>query len=167
MPNSFYRYIRPVKFDEKRLELNTMPTGGICFRFDENKSAGLTFSFARCAFGDHFNKDVARAIADRRMDALMSDDRLWCIASVPYSDKVDVLVPSVIQRCEQWYPATETHFLVAHYMALEWKGLAQQLRKLVVHNQREHEKAAAFITANKALELSEVYAKMMARPKNA
>jgi hypothetical protein len=51
-------------------------------------------------------------------------------------------------------------------MSMEWKGLADQLRKLVAHNERERQKGAAFITAARALELAAAYEEKMGGTQN-
>jgi len=159
---SFYRYLRPVRFDTSRLEFNTLPNGGVCLRFDENEWAGLTFSAARCHEDDHFNKGVARKIADSRMAVIKNDPRLLEAASIPYvTEDTNDLAALVIDRCEQWQPSPETHTLVSHYLSIEWKGLAQQLFKLLLQNSQEREKGAAFITAAHALELAAAYQERM------
>lgn len=128
---TFYRYIRPVKFDEKRLELITQQTGGICLRFELLDKGDRFFTYSRCHPEDHFKKDVARRVADERAEAARTDERLLeAMRGLPDNQNTDLMVHSVIKKCRSWAPSPGTHPVIERYMSDEWKGFADALEKL-------------------------------------
>ncbi len=142
--NHFYRYVRPLRLDEKRFELRPIPHGGICLRFEELPEGDLFFTYSRCHSREFFNKDVARVIADDRAVGARSDVRvLNQLRCLPYSQNTDLLINAVIRRCRQMDVSGE-HPLVQRYMQLEYLGFADVLEQLVMANDREQLRAAAW-----------------------
>lgn len=67
-----YRYLRPKLYSQKRREIVTAPTGGICFRLEESESRDyVLLSYSMCHPADVFSKSVARTIAGARATAGM------------------------------------------------------------------------------------------------
>jgi hypothetical protein len=157
--NPFYRYIRPTRFDETRLEFNTQPRGGICLRFEETPEAGLWFTFSRCHPEDPFNKALAKKLADARAVVIKSDPAaLAAIGAIGYSQDVTELAASVIDHCRSWKWSSSIGPLVAHYMGIEWLGFADALDELMAANHREKEKGRIWLTAARAMEMASIYA---------
>lgn len=137
--NVFYRYIRPQRFNPRRVELMTMPKGGICLRFEELPEGDLFFTYARCHPTEFFNKDVARTIADDRAEVAKSDERvLSLLRELPYHQLTSFLVSFVIDRCRKMDASTE-HPLVQHYMQAEYAGFADVLEDMTRRNIHEAE----------------------------
>lgn len=135
--NQFYRYIRPQRFNPRRVELITLPKGGMCLRFEELPEGDLFFTYARCHPTEFFNKDVARVISDDRAVAAKSDNRvLQQLRNLPWSQNTDLLVQAVIRRCRSIDVSAE-HALIQHYMHIEYAGVADILEKLHANNARE------------------------------
>jgi hypothetical protein len=138
----FYRYIRPVKLNEQRLELETLPRGGICLRFDE-RDGELEFTHSRCHTDELFSKAVAKRVADFR-----AANRLNLVGqppppTVPMTMDPVILVDEVIKSCTAWDPMIfdlgQNFYLT--YMKLELHELKNALERLVDSNLREQEKA--------------------------
>jgi hypothetical protein len=147
----FYRYLRPQRFNPRRVELVTMPKGGFCLRFEELPEGDLFFTYARCHPTDFFNKDVARVIADDRAAAARSDSRvLEQLRRLPWSQNTDLLVNAVIRRCRAIDVSSE-HPLVQHYMSVEYADVADLLEKLYNNNLREERVCEAWKLANDGL----------------
>lgn len=138
---SFYRFYRPVRFDERRVELITALNGGICLRFDENSGIPgvLQFNYARCRDDELFSKSVAKQIADHRFS--LDHD----FASVPFSENATVLAYAVIAYCgeEHEHPTPITHGaeIAWNYRQSALRDFGHSLRDLVAANQREATKA--------------------------
>ena len=132
MSQVFYRYIRPVTFNTTRLEFETLATGGICLRFEELSTTTLLFTYSRCHLEDHFNKKVAKAVADKRSEAAKLDDRLMSMMSIdtPLSMDTASLIATVIKHCREWKPEPEEHLPIIHYLIIEWQGFANALENL-------------------------------------
>ena len=146
--NVFYRYIRPQRFNPRRVELMTMPKGGICLRFEELPEGDLFFTYARCHPTDFFSKDVARVIADDRASAARTDVRvLQRLRLIPDSQDTTLLVNAVIRRCRQM-DVTDEHALIQHYMRNEYVGLADVLEQLDQTNTREKQMCEAWRRVN-------------------
>ena len=146
--NAFYRYIRPQRFNPRRVELMTMPKGGICLRFEELPEGDLFFSYARCHSTEYFSKDVARVIADDRAAVAKSDVRvLQQLRLIPYSQNTDLLVRSVIRRCRAIDVSSE-HPLIQHYMKVDYADLADVLERLHQSNIREEQTCEAWKRVN-------------------
>lgn len=153
----FYRYIRPVKFDEKRYEFITLPRGGICLRLDPVDSVRLSFAYSRCHPEDHFNRTVAKFIADGRAMANASDPRLLALtAGIPNLHDPTELCNAIIRHVRTWKPADEPR-IIEVYLKNEWAGFADALERIVVHNEKEKEKARIWLLAAGAMEMAEAY----------
>jgi hypothetical protein len=163
----FYRYIRPVKFDTKRFEFNTLPNGGICLRFERHADTeDVLFTYSRCHPDDHFNKAVAKKIADERAERAKSDVRLLAAMS-PHmggvGESAEELCAFLIAYCSEFDPA-DYPFLIAHYLSIEWKGFVEALERIVKHNQREMEIGRVWMTAAGAVEAMHQYVQINLTP---
>ena len=130
----FYRYIRPLKFNEARVELETLTTGGVCLRFDQNEDGALRFSYARCHEDELFSKLVAKRIADNRASTIAD------VHTIPFMQNVENLCLAVIEYCSEEHESTHSP-AVSKYLNLELKQLGGALELIVARNQREREKA--------------------------
>jgi hypothetical protein len=157
---TFYRYIRPRKFNDRTFEFDTLSNGGVCLRFEEGADSTLWFTYARCHRDDHFKKDVAKLIADKRAAAAVTDGRLIEImGGIPYTQDPDVLTMAIINKCRAWqFSSKVEHPLIVRYMTIEWMGLADELERIMLHNTREIAKAQVWITAARAMEMASIYA---------
>lgn len=163
MSSLFYRYIRPIRFDETRLEFNTQPKGGICLRFEETPEGWLWFTFSRCHPEDLFNRAVAKKLADERAINLKSDpSALAAIGAIPHNEQADILAWGVVQHCRSWKWSSSISPLVSHYMAIEWLGFADALEDLLMANEREKEKGRVWITAAHAMDSAASYSRLQA-----
>lgn len=141
---TFYRYLRPQRFNEKRIELTTLPHGGICLRFEELPDGDLFFTYSRCHPQDLFNKDVARVIADDRASAAKSDVRIIsCLRALPNVQNTDLLVNSVVRRCRLINVELQ-HQIVQKYMQHEYCGFANVLEQLQESNRIEQLRCEAW-----------------------
>lgn len=140
----FYRYIRPHRFDEKRMQLQTLPRGGICLRFEKLPESDLFFTYARCHSTDYFNKDVARAIADDRAAAAKTYHQvLNQLRGIEWSQSTDRLIEAVALRCRTMNVSDETA-IVQRYMRQDYLGFAEVLEQLVSSNRFEELRAEAW-----------------------
>ena len=156
---AFYRYIRPVKFNEHRVELETLPHGGICLRFDENEDGTLWFTFSRCHSDELFSKEVAKRIADNRAKAAHSAPRHELCGSLTPSKVTEVLVEQVIDWCEAWTAPIDTRWYVTGlYLEQEYRALARALELLVASNLSEKHKADVWKEGLAAIDTRELYA---------
>jgi len=149
MRRVFYRYIRPIRFDTKRFEFDTLPNGGICLRFERNPDGTTLFTYSRCHAEDHFNKQVAKSIADRRAQAAKSDDRLLSTMSPDMrgvGESAEELVPFIMAYCSEFDPGAHP-FLIGHYLSIEWKGFVEALQRIVKLNDRELEIGRVWMAA--------------------
>jgi len=155
----FYRYIRPQRFDEKRVELVTLPTGGICLRFGELPEGDLFFTYARCHPDDHFSRDVARVIADDRAKLALEEPRvLERLRYLPNMQSTGVLVPTVVIRARE-SPTGTDHLLIERYMEIEYAGFADVLEDLYLTNLREARRCESWKRVNADL-LEGTYAEL-------
>ena len=147
---TFYRFVRPLKLDEKRIELDTLPKGGVCLRFDENPEGGtLRFNYARCHPEDLFSKAAAKKIADHRASIDVS------MCSVPFTEDTTKLVADVIEYCMADHGVPTTYLEI--YKRAELRELGQALQLLVARNDAEHRKAEIYKTAWQAARYVEGY----------
>lgn len=155
---SFYRFYRPVRFDERRIELMTQEKGGICLRFDENEHLPgvLQFNFARCRDDELFSKSVAKQIADHRQS--MDHD----FPSVPFSENATVLAYAVIAYCsdehEHRTPITHAAEVAWSYRQIALRDFGHALRDLIDSNQRETAKLRIWQAGLEAAHYGEQYA---------
>lgn len=165
MNKIFYRYIRPLHFNTKRLEFDTWSNGGICLRFEQSLT-GTLFTYSRCHIEDHFNKSVAKHIADRRAVIAKSDDRLLSLMSPDMSDIAEdakSLAAFVTAYCRAFNPQ-DTSYLVGHYLSSEWKGFADALESIIKHNEKQAEIAHTWITAAQAVKTVAFYTSQAGLP---
>lgn len=146
----FYRYIRPQRFNEKRCELTILPQGGICLRFEELPEGDLFFTYARCHPSDHFNKDVARTIADDRANVAKSDERvLKYLRRLPDSQLTDLLVHAVLLRVRQMEKEVANEGpLISKYMQMEYSKFAEALHEMYTTNIRQEDRCEAWKRVN-------------------
>jgi len=159
MNRIFYRYIRPVKFNTSRLEFDTLPNGGICLRFERNPDGTTLFTYSRCHAEDHFNKAVAKAIADVRAENAKSDDRLLSTMSPDMrsiAEDAESLTYFIMAYCRAFDPG-DHQFLIGHYLSIEWRGFADALEKIVKQNEKQREIGATWITAAHAIGVAQMY----------
>jgi hypothetical protein len=158
----FYRYIRPVKFNTKTFEFDTLANGGICLRFERNDDGTTLFTYSRCHAEDHFNKGVAKTIADRRAAAAKSDARLHFTMSPNMhgiGESSEELAHFVMVYCSAFDPSSHP-FLIGHYLSIEWKGFVDALRRIIKHNEREAQIGHMWMSAAGAMEATQQYAKI-------
>lgn len=141
----WYRYVRPVKFNERRVELETQSHGGVCLRFEEYKGT-LWFTHSRCGSKELFSKDVAKRISDVRAE----NARFRKIHTLGYhgqlllGQETDALIMSVIDFCLNWELPEHANEHVHKYMRAEHLELGNALRKLLAKNAAEKQKADLF-----------------------
>jgi hypothetical protein len=142
----FYRYIRPHRFNEKRCELTTLPQGGICLRFEELPKGDFFFTYSRCHSNEHFNKEVARAIADERAAVAKSDGRVLKYLRFRLDNQsTDLLVQTVLLRIQQMEKeAVNDAPLISKYMQLEYSKFAVALRDVHTNNMRQKDRYEAW-----------------------
>jgi hypothetical protein len=140
---TFYRYIRPVKLNEHRLELETVPHGGVCLRFDEAPDGTLFFTHARCHHEELFSKAVAKRVADQRATNRQGLVGQPAPPTVPMAMDPTILTEEVIKAAAAWDPAWfdlgENFYMT--YMKLELRELKNALEQLIESNKRELAKA--------------------------
>lgn len=152
---TFYRYIRPMRFDEHRFTMEPERDGGICLRFDTNPDGYLTFSFSCCSMEEHFSKPQAKLIADKQMEMVKSREEVWALASIEPSTVTEELLMDVLETSEQM-PLVHTPAMLG-YFSREMKHMAAELRRILSHNDQEQLKAQHFVDAAKALRLDDLY----------
>lgn len=81
-----YRYLRPLSFDETRIEVSDGPTGGITFKFFIDQiNHELSFYYCRCRDDENFDRQIAKKIVDGRAKAYKHG---WCF---PYNRNVSLI----------------------------------------------------------------------------
>jgi len=147
----FYRYIRPKRFNPKRVELITLPQGGICLRFERLPEGDLFFTYSRCHPSEHFNKDVARVIADDRAKVAKENESvLGLLRRIPDSQLTDLLVHACALRCAKMEKELENEpsVLVRDYMAHEYFQFGEHLKNLYARNIKEEEHCESWKRVN-------------------
>ena len=140
----FYRYIRPIKFDEHRLELDTLPRGGICLRFEEYRQGNkLWFTHSRCHADELFSKEVAKRIADTRAKAACTAKlhALGYLGDLEAVKETSELVDLVTCWCLNWIPPFDSSTYIRQYLRTEQRQLGVALQELVTRNTMERQKA--------------------------
>lgn len=141
MNNIFYRYIRPVKFDEKRLEFQTQPKGGVCLRFEfYPETSTLWFTHARCNGTELFSKEVAKRIADARAFNSKAEGTEAIHGPILYDKNPLVLCERVADFCADW-TLPEKHTVSFQYLRQEFRELGTVLENILVLNAQERIKA--------------------------
>lgn len=154
----FYRYLRPVKFDTRRLEFDTLSSGGVCLRFEEDLDGTLWFTHARCHPNDHFNKKVAKRIADERAAEVRLDPRLKAACGgLAYTKNTEELAVAVANHCEFWVPPEGTHEVVSFYLSIEWHGLSDVIERILRSNDLQRRIGGIWITAAHAGAAMQMY----------
>ncbi len=104
-------------------------------RFELLPHGDRFFTYARCHPEDHFKKEVARRVADRRAEDAKTDPRILnAMRGLPDDQNTDLMVHAVIRKCRNWQPPADTHQLVINYMTIEWRGFADALETLYYAN---------------------------------
>lgn len=132
----FYRYIRPIVFDDKRAETVTNPYGGVCLRF-EAYNHSLWFVHSRCLQNELFSKEVAKRVADQRAKQAKESkfhEMGWC-GWFPITKKTDELLGYVLEWSELWVPQVKEAGVLYH--AFELKELASALRLIQFSNAQQ------------------------------
>lgn len=141
MNNIFYRYIRPVKFNEKRLEFETQPKGGVCLRFQSYpETSSLWFTHARCNSTELFSKEVAKRIADVRAHEIISEATEAIHGPILYDKNPLVLCERVADFCADW-SLPEKRSVSFQYLRQEFRELGTVLENILVSNAQERIKA--------------------------
>jgi hypothetical protein len=140
--SQWYRYIRPVKFNERRVELETQPNGGVCLRFEEYNGA-LWFTHSRCPNNELFSKEVAKRISDARAEIvkLKKVHVLGYHGQLKLGQSTDDLIASVIDFCLNWELPPDAAEHVHRYMRAEHLELGSVLQKLIAQNAAEKQKS--------------------------
>lgn len=154
---TFYRYIRPCRFDEKRMDYITLPTGGVCLRF-EQVGDSLFFTHARCHIDDLFNKEVARHITDTRAEHAKTDERIvQHLGGIPLIRNTHLLAEHVISICDGGRYFADSPIII-RYLQTELNGLANSLQELFRLRAQEEHKAHLWEGAIRAMHTVSVYA---------
>ena len=126
---TFYRYIRPVKFDAKRHALVTLPRGGVCLRFDENADGTLNFVYAYCPDSELFSKEVAKRMVDWRSTTSTFK------AALPKTKSTDKLIENVLTWSTVWQPPDGE--MSSYYTVYDLRNFAEALASLALKNDTE------------------------------
>jgi hypothetical protein len=156
--SAFYRYIRPVLFDEKRIELVTQKKGGVCFRFEIDGNS-IWFTHSRCKNDELFSKEVAKKIADER--AKFAKEKGWnkdgfCGAFQITKDTL-ALCRDVVYFGLEFAGKTDHEDMLMQYWALEYLDLSCQLHFMLVSNQHQEQKLKDWKTSIEAAKFREMY----------
>lgn len=154
MQSIFYRYVRPLKFNRERCELETAPKGGVCLRFERVADEVLTFSFSRCHEDELFSKEVAKRVAD---------DRAWRLRTwegpprpeIQQTTEKSLLVEQVIDYCLSWRGSGSP---IQTYMEHEYRDLAIALVRILKKNVRAQEQLDRELERIEFLSISKEYA---------
>jgi hypothetical protein len=60
---TIYRYLRPLRFNQRDLKADIQPRGGVCLLLEPLGDDRYTLSWSICHRHDTFNRDVAKVIA--------------------------------------------------------------------------------------------------------
>lgn len=161
----FFRFIRPVKFNQKRIELLTSANGGICLRC-EPLGETMLVTYSRCHTDNVFNKDIAKIIANERADYLKSND--WGVGQssqlplwqVPVTQNTELIIILLQQKKTFSYNEKQNISPFELYYTLEWKKFISALSKLVYSNQKEQEKLEVWKSALAHSKLKTEYEKV-------
>ena len=154
MSKLFYRYIRPVRFDEQKVEPLILPRGGICLRFEERNAGEYSFTYSRCLPNELFSKSVAKRIADER--ASHHNDVIETPFAISDSETSKAMTASVVEVCRNWVPALAPHpFYV--YMCNELRELGRALEVIVVSNNQEQQRAEIWRAGVQASQYLSIY----------
>lgn len=164
--NTFYRYIRPVKFDQSRFELVTQARGGICLRFEQHPAKTMSdvgnkrlwFTFARCHDEDLFSKEVAKRIVDGRSNNLddLGIPLTGVVGRFDYTNNTKVLCQGVIAFCLDPLLNPNASPKV-QYLQAEMIDLGVALKNMIRSNEIEEQKAEQFKEAIAATQTSQRY----------
>lgn len=141
----FYRYVRPIQFDPKRVDVQTQARGGVCLRFEMHPNETLFFTHARCHPDELFSKGIARKIADQRaeaLDPLIKIEMQLVLAEPPF------LIEDVIAWCLAWDPVPYPP--VVPYVKNELRELGAVLSDIVQFNLQEYKKMQDWVTIQAA-----------------
>jgi hypothetical protein len=145
----FYRYVRPVRLNLERCEIETDPKGGVCLRFERNGDETLKFSFSRCHENELFSKEVAKRVADERALRAVDEPKIENIA-----DK-HLLIEQVIDYCLSW----KGDGSVAHeYLGHEYRDLAYALLRIMKRAVKTEERLQRELDRIEFLSISKEYA---------
>ena len=156
----FYRYIRPIKFNEDRMELETHALGGVCLRFDEHADGKLWFAHARCHDKELFSKEVAKKIADHRAQNAIKHGCEGLFGRFQYSKDTALLCEQVVDWCENWKPPSRASIVMSDYLAQELYDLAKSIAKIMSSNVQETIKAEIWKSGVQAINSREMYKKI-------
>jgi hypothetical protein len=155
MNTVFYRYIRPTRLNPQRFEIETLPRGGVCLRFQERGDGSLWFTHARCHEDELFSKNVARLIADSRAVTVTANARdgihlvnefLGPIQQGP----TEALVEQVVEHCLSWVPPLNASIATKNYLVAELREVGHALLQICSVNTKERMKQAEWMAAANA-----------------
>lgn len=158
----FYRYVRPIGADVKRSEMQTLPHGGVCLRFDFNEKYpdGYTFSHARCHSQELFSKAVARRLVDERAEQ-MAKLSFKDFPKVSVTMDADQLVHNVVLESLLWDPEVKgASVAFIEYFKLELRELASSLIELLAIRSSEHAKIETWNDIISATKFRDQYANL-------
>lgn len=156
--SAFYRYIRPVLFDEKRVELVTQKKGGICLRFEIDGSS-LWFTHARCENDALFSKDVAKRIADERAKTAKDvgfHAQGFC-GAFPITKDTFKLTQEIVYFGLAFANKTNHDDMLMQYWALEYLELSVQLHLMLCSNDAQQRRLDAWKSSMEAAKFREMY----------
>lgn len=153
----FYRYIRRTKFNEQRMELETLPHGGICLRFEQQEDGTLFFSHARCYNDELFSKQVAKRIADHRAKNYQAAGyvKAGYLGNLEYTEETTLLAEQVIDWCMEFVPPVKA--VHGQYLKNELSALGFALEQLVLENTENKLRSEVWIAGMKSTNLSKKY----------
>lgn len=134
---TFYRYIRPIRFDPKRVDVQTYARGGVCLRFEAHADGSLWFAHSRCHPDELFSKDIAKKIAYQR--AYGTDPIIRSQMAIELDDTLSMTL-AVINWCLTWSPIPYPPII--EYAKAELRQLGHALDEIVILNSQEHQKMA-------------------------
>ena len=148
----FYRYVRPVRFDSKRVEVQTFSRGGVCLRFEAHANETLFFTHSRCHPDELFSKDIARKIADHRAESMASviKNEMQLVLTEP-----SFLIEDVIEWCSNWDPVPYPP--IVSYAQDELRQLGSILSAIVNVNLQERQKMQDWVTIQSAANFQDNY----------
>lgn len=162
----FYRYIRPLKFTEAKTELEVLPRGGICLRFETAEDSNLYFTYSRCYDDELFSKSVAKAVADTR--AKNQAETLGSARpKIPFNQDTIALVQDILDACDNWalsVSEADGFFrdnAIIKYEYLELQSFRSALENLVQENVKQEIRARKWASGLQNLCIEQQYASAM------
>jgi hypothetical protein len=163
MNSIIYRYIRPLKFNTQRFELETQARGGVCLRFERRGEGTYWFTHARCRDDELFSKTVAKQICDDRALKSLQRDGLHLVnhyLGAFDGHSANELVQQAILHSDTWQPPTDAGPTVQVYLLNELRLLGSVVRGLEARNKREQQNEKLWKDSVKANQIHDLYARV-------